>query len=172
MAFRRKQDIGSGEIFSFEKVGQKITGYYLGTFDHEGNYGPTKKHVFKTEKGIKVVFGQTHLTQLLEGEEKGKLVQVTYVSDKKMKKGNPMKMYTLDIDDEQALDPNEIPDSVEEAVEPEDDYADDEPAEDEDDAPPADEVKTAPARNLQAKGSSASSAERAKEILNRRRAAS
>lgn len=114
MAFKRKTDTGSGEQFKFERVNQKLTGYYLGSFDHDGEYGPTKKHVFKTPKGIQVVFGQTHLTQLLDGERPGPLMQVTYTGDKKTGKGKPMKQYTLDIDADQMLDSDEIPASSDE----------------------------------------------------------
>lgn len=152
MAFRRKQDVGSGDQFKFEKVGQKLQGHYLGSFDHDGKYGPTKKHVFKTTKGIKVVFGQTHLTQLLEGEAAGPMMIATYVGDKKVQKGNPMKEFTLDIDPDQVLDADELPDAIEAATEPEDydtgDAEADEPAEVEDEEEPMDEVKTAPAKSL------------------------
>lgn len=154
MAFKRKTDTGSGDQFKFEKVGQSLTGFYLGSFDHEGNYGPSKKHVFKTPKGVKVVFGQTHLIQLLEGEKPGQLMKITYAGDKKLKKGNPMKEYTLDIDDEQMLDADEIPDGIDNAEEPEsyDEPAasneDDTPVEEAEEEQPMDEVKTAPARTL------------------------
>lgn len=173
MAFRRKQDTGSGEQFKFEKVGQKLTGYYLGSFDHDGEYGPTKKHVFKTAKGLKVVFGQTHLTQLLDGEKPGQLMQVTYSGDKKMKKGNPMKEYTLDIDDEQVLDADEIPDQNDDSSSGDEDLfedpsqEDDEPAEVEDEEEPMDEVKTAPAKTL-AKAAVSSTKSAVNEILARR----
>lgn len=169
MAFRRKQDVGSGDAFKFEKVGQSLTGFYLGSFDHDGEYGPSKKHVFKTPKGLKVVFGQTHLTRLLEGEAAGTLMRVSYTGDKKMKKGNPMKEYSLEIDDEQKLDADEIPDQVEEAIEPEEySQAEDEPTEVEEEEAPMDEVKTAPAKPLAVtKTNPAATKARLDAILNR-----
>ncbi len=176
MAFKRKTDTGSGDQFKFETIGQKLTGYYLGSFDHDGEYGPTKKHVFKTQSGLKVVFGQTHLTQLLDGEKAGTLMRVTFSSEKKAKKGNPMKMYDLDIDTDQVLDASEIPDSSENAEEQEDEvaagqYEDDAPIEEEEETPPMDEVKTAPAKNLAARTVTPDRKAKVDEILNRRRPA-
>lgn len=172
MAFKRKQDTSSGDLFKFETVGQQLTGYYLGSFDYDGEYGPTKRHLFKTKKGTKVVMGQKHLTDLLADEKPGVLVQVTYESDKKVKKGNPMKVYTLDIDDEQTLSADEIPSEIESAEEP-DNYDDTEPTEVEEEEEQLDEVKTAP-KPIAAAAKAPSPAARAKvnEILNRRRAAS
>lgn len=171
MAFKRKADVGQGEVFKFEKIGQQITGFYLGSFDHAGNYGPTKKHVFKTPKGVKVVFGQGHLTQLLEGEAPGQLMQITYAGDKKLKKGNPMKEYTLDIDADQTLDADEIPGELEASSEPEEYESpeSDEPTEVEEEEEEMDTVKTAPARSLAApKAQPAVTKSRVNEILAQR----
>lgn len=124
MAFKRKVD-GNGEQFKFENIGDSLTGVYLGSLDHEGNYGPTKKHLFKTEKGVKVVFGQKHLSDMLEGERTGTLMRITFESEKKGKKGNPMKMYTLDIDDEYLASDDEVAAGVQEATtEENEDYED------------------------------------------------
>jgi hypothetical protein len=116
MAWNRKSDT-SGEQFKFENKGQQLTGYYLGSVDHEGDYGPTKKHLFKTQEGVKVVFGQKHLTDLLAGETVGVLMRVTFSDTKKGKKGNPMKIYTLDVDPDQRLDAVELVDAAESADE-------------------------------------------------------
>jgi len=171
MAFKRKTDTSGGEQFKFENAGDSLTGYYLGSPDFEGEYGPTKKHLFKTKKGIRVVFGQTHLTQLLEGEKPGCLMQVTYTEDKKMKKGNPMKCYTVDIDDEQKLDASEIP-TTDDAEEPNYEAAgDDEPAEEAEEETPMDEVKVAPPAKKAAPAAPAKSAPKKSitEILAERR---
>lgn len=132
MAFERKKDSGGGEVFKFENPGDTLTGFYLGSEDHTGEFGPTKKHVFKTETGTKVCFGQTHLTQLLADEEPGYLMIVTFDSTKKTGRGKPMKVFTLDIDKDQKAA------GVEAAS------FEDEPIEDD---IPADEVKTAPAKS-------------------------
>lgn len=142
MAFIRKQDNGGGEQFKFEKQGQTLTGWYLGSFDHTGDFGPTKKHLFKLQTGqIKVVFGQTHLTQLLcdavDPIPTGALVQVTFSESKKMKKGNPMKMYTVDVDADSICSVDDLAAVSRES----DDYSDES-----DDETQADEVITAPAK--------------------------
>lgn len=154
MAFIRKQDGGGGSIFKFETKGQSLTGVYLGSVDFEGDYGPTKKHSFKTEDGIKVVFGQAMLTDLLQGEE-GKLVLITYASDKASKKGRPTKMYTLDVDSEYEASEDDM------AA-----YAED-PSEQDD--TPADEVVTAPASNkLAGRAPGASQKATVAALLNRK----
>ncbi len=171
MAFKRKTDTTSGEQYKFDAVGQQLTGYYLGSHDHDGDYGPTKKHLFKTAKGVKVVFGQRHLTDLLAGEAIGTLMQITYVGDKKMKKGNPMKQYTLDIDTDNTLDSDEVTAAQEASQESEEGGTagfDEEPSEIEDEEPPMDEVKTAPVKKLVASANAAAAKTRVQEILSKR----
>lgn len=167
MGFKRKTDTSGGEQFKFETIGQKLTGFYLGSVEHNGEYGPTKKHLFKTKQGIKVVFGQTHLTSLLEGEVPGSLMLVTYESNKKVRKGNPMKMYTLDIDVDNQLDSSEIVAGVDAATSQEqDEYSD----ESEDIS--IDEVSTAPAKSLpRAAAPSAAARAATNDLLNRNRRA-
>jgi hypothetical protein len=106
MGFKKKIDTGQGEQFKFEKIGDQLEGYYVGSFDFEGDYGPTKKHCFQTSEGLAVVFGQTHLTQLLEGVEPSVLVRITLEGEKKpTKKGRrPMKLFGLEYDEEQRMD--------------------------------------------------------------------
>lgn len=148
MAFRRKEDTSGGEQFKFENINQSLTGFYLGSFEHVGDFGPTKKHLFKTSKGIKVVFGQAHLTSLLAGESIGSLMRVTFTGEKRTKKGSPMKEYSLEIDDTQKLAPSELPDTEAEDGATESDEWDG-PAEDlnEEDETPMDEVKAPVAKN-------------------------
>lgn len=157
MAMKRKADGGNGEQFKFETIGQSLKGIYVGSQEITGQYGPSIKHLFKTEKGLKAVFGQTHLTQLLQGEE-GKLVEATYVKDKPSKRGRPMKSYTLDIDTDYQASSEEL------AA-----YAgDDEPVEDDEDVQP-DEVKTEQVkRSVSAAAPSAASRDRVKALLNGR----
>lgn len=167
MAFKKKQDVTSGEQFKFENEGDTLTGYYLGSFAHEGDYGPTKKHLFKTEKGIKVVFGQTHLTQLLEGEPQGILVRVTYENSKKMRKGNPMKMYALDIDSECVLDGVSVSNSVSDA-----NTGSDEEEDDVSNYEQEEEVHTAIAKpTLSAKAPNAAQQQKVNDLLARTRSA-
>jgi hypothetical protein len=100
MAFIRKTDSGGGDTVKFNAVGDSVTGIYLGAQDYpDGKFGPTVKHIFNTKKGIKVVFAKSNnqITQLLGGEE-NKLVCLTFSGTKNTGKGNPMKLYTLDVD--------------------------------------------------------------------------
>lgn len=162
MAFVRKEDTGSGEQVKFENFGDSLTGIYLGSFEHEGKFGTTSKHLFKTDKGIKVVFGQRHLTELIAGTPIGSLVRVTYEKNKKVNKGNPMKMYTLDVDDGGIADAE----TVIEALESLEDAGDVE-----DEEVPADEVKTAPAKTKPtATAPTAAQRASAQSILSRHRA--
>lgn len=165
MAFKRKEDTGGGEEFKFDKKGKSLTGIYMGSSDFKGKFAPTKKHIFKTESGIKVVFGQSHLIQLLADEQPGILVCITYVKDKPSQKGNPMKVYTLDIDDEFRADEDEIAEAVDAANS---DEQDDEPEEDEEELA-ADEVKTEPVKTRPAaKAPTKSSTSRVQELLAKR----
>lgn len=122
MAFKKKIDIGNGEQFKFEQKGQALEGYYVGSFDHVGDYAPTKKHIFQTDKGLQTVFGQTHLTQLLEGISPGCLVRVTLTGTKKLKKGNPMKLYELEYDEDQTMDVDAVAASSSQVADEEESY--------------------------------------------------
>jgi hypothetical protein len=136
MAFERKVDSGGGDVVKFEKPGDSVTGFYVGSQPFpEGKFGPAIKHILKTAKGMKVVFAKegSALDQLFSGED-GNLVRVTFASTKPSGKGNPTKIYTLDVDKEQTLDPAEMATS-------ESTY-DDEPSEDEEET----EVTTSPAK--------------------------
>lgn len=147
MAFERKADTTQGEVFKFENPGDSITGYYLGSVDHEGDYGPTKKHVFKTPKGVKVCFGQRHLSDLLSDETPGFLVRVTFESTKKTGKGKPMKVFTMDVDRDQRTEEGLLDAASDDSSSIT--YGDD-PVEE----TPFDEIKTAPAKSYPAPASS------------------
>lgn len=134
MAFKKKLDSGSGEVVKFDSIGQSITGYYGGSFDYQGDYAPTKKHLFKldTDGTLVVVFGQTHLIGLLEGIVPGTLVRVTHtgVAPAKKKGQHPMKLFEVEYDDENVIDPSDMQASAEDNGEPdyEQEAAEEEPA--------------------------------------------
>lgn len=132
MAFKRKQDGSNGEAVSFETKGQAVKGVYLGSADFVGKYGPSVKHIFKTESGIKIAFGTKVMNELLNGET-GKLVILTFTGTKPSGKGNPTKLFSLDIDDTYQASDEELAEA--EAA------MDDEPTEDDDIS--MDEVVTA-----------------------------
>jgi hypothetical protein len=100
MGFTRKADAGGGEFVKFGTVGDSITGIYLGAQDRANSkFGPSKNHMFNTKNGVKVVTAKegSQIEQLLSGED-NKLVKLTFSGTKDTGKGNPMKLYTLDVD--------------------------------------------------------------------------
>lgn len=112
MAFKQVTDSGGGDIIKFDKVGTTVTGIYLGSEDWpEGKFGPTVKHIIKTETGIKVALFKegSQPGKLFNQALPGQLIQLTFASTKASKGGgNPMKLYTLGIDDSYAASPEEV----------------------------------------------------------------
>lgn len=90
--FKVKPSGSGGETFRFTEIGQQLVGVYLGSRDHTGDFGPTKKHLFNTEDGAKVVFGQKVLMDELTTSEVGHRLRITYTADKKR-----MKLYEIAI---------------------------------------------------------------------------
>ncbi len=100
MAFERIFDASNATPFKFEGKGAVLEGYFMGSFDYQGDYGPTKKHVFQTKRGAEVVFGQRNLMQQLPSVKAGTMVRITYTGDlNSTKKGRqPMKLFTIEHD--------------------------------------------------------------------------
>ena len=102
MAFEALFDASNGTPFKFEDKGTVLEAYYMGSFDYEGDYGPTKKHVFKLEHddSAVVVFGQRSLMQQLPEARVGAMLRITYTGDKPAaKKGqHPMKLFKIEQD--------------------------------------------------------------------------
>lgn len=101
MGYKPMFDASNASPFNFVAVGDTLEGYYMGSFPHEGNYGPTQKHIFKDLKtgAALCVMGQTHLKQQLTSATKYACYKVTYVGlqdSSKVKKGKqPMKMFDI-----------------------------------------------------------------------------
>lgn len=135
MAFKPVADSGGGEIIKFDRPNTQVTGIYLGKQDFPtGKFGPTTKHMFKTETGIKVAFFKDNSQpgNLLSNATPGQLVRLTFTGTKPSKGGgNPMKLYALEIDEDFVASADDV------AVETADEY-------DNEDDTPADEVVTAP----------------------------
>lgn len=111
MAFKRKVDSGGGDVVKFEKIGDSVQGTYLGAqLDPNGKFGPALKHVLSTPKGTKVIFSKpnSQLSSLLMGEE-GRDVIITFENTKASGKGNPTKIYAIDIDDAPPIPKDELP---------------------------------------------------------------
>lgn len=135
MAFTRKTDSGGGEVVKFVNVGDKVTGVYVGSQPHpEGKFGPSVKYIFNTKAGMRVAFAKEggQIGNLLAGED-GKLVCLTFSGTKNTGKGNPMKLFTLDVDADYVASEEELS------------AGNDEP-EDDEDGPAMDEKTTAAAK--------------------------
>lgn len=122
MAFERVFDASNGSVYKFEQVGDILEGYFMGSFDYEGDYGPTKKHTFKTEKGPVVIFGQRSLMQQLPSVKPGVMVRITYANDlpPKKKGQSPMKLFTIEQDKKNTTEVTGEADSTYDASESQD----------------------------------------------------
>lgn len=100
MAFETVFDAGNATLFKFETVGQVIEGYYMGSFPFEGDYGPTKRHVWNTPAGAIAVIGQKNLIDVLPTIKPGTMMRVTYTGDlpPKKKGAHPMKLFKFQQD--------------------------------------------------------------------------
>lgn len=129
MAFKKQTDKGQGVQFVFDGEGSSLTGYYLGSFDFEGDYGPTKIHMFKNEDGVHSIFGQKQLMSLLADltDKVGCNMRITYVGEKPNKKKgfHAMKLYELEYDEEDRMDDADLSEAAEAAQSQSD--GDDEP---------------------------------------------
>lgn len=103
MAFETLFDASNATPAKFEKFGDQVEGYYMGSFPYEGDYGPTKKHIFSGNAGAVVVFGQKHLIDLLPTVKPGTMVRVTYVDDKPTKR-QPMKLFKIEQDKKNTIE--------------------------------------------------------------------
>lgn len=106
MAFEKLFDASNAAPFKFESKGTVLEGYFMGSFEHNGDYGKTKKHIFKTAQGAVVVFGQTNLMQQLPSAVVGAMTRITYKDDKLSdKKGrHPMKLFEIEQDKKEKID--------------------------------------------------------------------
>lgn len=86
MAYKTKFDGSTNEAIQLGGINPKtqkenptsIEGYFLGTRDTDGEYGPGKLHIFQTEKGTVGVWGKARLNGLLTSELVGQMVLVTF----------------------------------------------------------------------------------------------
>lgn len=83
-----------------------IEGYYLGFRQVESSKaksGFTKLHVFQIPKGTIGVWGRTDLDRKLSTASLGVMTRVTYTGMKETK-NNPMYMYKVEVDSDNAID--------------------------------------------------------------------
>lgn len=102
MAFEK---LSEKKSVKFEKQGDVFEGYYIGSLEFEGKYGPTTKYGFVTAKGErKDIIGQKFLKGLLPDAVPGLMTRVTFTGYKPSGKGNPTKTYEV------AQDPDNVKD--------------------------------------------------------------
>ncbi len=164
MGFEKVFDAQNGTVFKFEEKGAVLEGHYMGSFDFEGDYGPTKRHVFSTDQGAVIVIGQRHLIQTLPTIKVGTMVRITYDSDlpPKKKGQQPMKLFGFEQDKKNCIDVAEAEAAATEFGSTEPDELD-ETDPDADEPAPLDEAPPARAKPPQ-RAAQAPSAERQRAV--------
>ena len=93
----------SGQFFKFDTIGQVLRGRFVSyTIDKQGNFGPKDELVLRTKTGLVIHDCSAALKRILrEHEEKlpGKILTITFTEEKDIGKGNPMKVFEVDLDD-------------------------------------------------------------------------
>ena len=83
------------------EVGASIEGVYLKREVYKGNYGEVAKYVIETKDGEKwAVFGSASLGNQFTNIPEGSYVWITYKGEEQTKSGRPVKVYSVDYDDE------------------------------------------------------------------------
>ena len=186
MAFKKVQDLGCDKAISIgglnKKTGKKnptqLEGYFLGSRDIDNKLsatGKAKLHVFQTQNGTVGVFGKTDLDIKMATVTPGVMTRVTANGEVPTNKGNPMKKYLVETDEEQTIEVSEPTPSNEEAPEEaggaEEEYAEDDDALDEDDDVPVDEppAKRASPPKTPAAAPNAAHQDKVRALLNKPR---
>lgn len=93
----------SGQFFKFNAIGEVLRGRFVSyTIDRPGNFGPKDELVLKTKNGLMIHDCSAALKRILrEHEDKlpGKILTITFTEEKDVGKGNPMKVFEVDLDD-------------------------------------------------------------------------
>lgn len=119
MAIQRASKTGATP-FKFEDKGDTLKGYYLGTTEKTINDAPAKEHTYKTADGVVAVLGQSNILKQYEnnGITPGTYVELRFTGDHvKLSGGRKMKVYDVDYDKENTIDPSTV--SIEAAAEDE-----------------------------------------------------
>lgn len=82
-------------------AGATIEGKYLKKEVYEGNFGATEKYIIETPAGEKYgVFASASLTRQFKQVPEGAYVWITYQGEETTKNGRPVKVYTVEYDDQ------------------------------------------------------------------------
>lgn len=83
------------------KPGDTIEGRYVKTEIYNGNYGETEKFIIETPTGEKFgVFASASLSNQFQNVPEGSYVWIEYKGEETTKSGRPVKVYTVEFDDE------------------------------------------------------------------------
>ena len=83
------------------KPGDTIEGRYVKTEIYNGNYGETEKFIIETPAGEKFgVFASASLSNQFQNVPEGSYVWIEYKGEETTKSGRPVKVYTVEFDDE------------------------------------------------------------------------
>jgi len=110
------------EYFSFEKVGDKITGVYIGKIKNSvmDKWGKIKiEYIFKTKDGIKFVSGRNlskdgvqgvdyNILYDMQNKQPGTVMGLKFSEERDVKKGNLLKIITAFFPDKLTLEPDAV----------------------------------------------------------------
>lgn len=81
--------------------GATIEGVYLKKEIFKGKFGDTEKYVIETQEGEKLgVFSSASLANQFQNIPEGSYVWIEYKGEEISKNGRPVKVYSVDYDDE------------------------------------------------------------------------
>lgn len=117
MALEKAVRPSDTQPFKFENRGDTLKGYYMRTSEETINGSLVKKHVFKTQEGLKSVLGQADMyKQLIDNNCLKNYVEVTFTGNvQKLKGGRTMKLYDVSFDDQDTIGTShdeQIPDTA------------------------------------------------------------
>lgn len=81
--------------------GATLEGIYVKQELYQGNYGEAKKYIIEDREGTKwAVFASASLGNQFANIPEGSYVWITYKGEEQTKAGRPVKVYSVDYDDE------------------------------------------------------------------------
>lgn len=84
--------------------GATIEGYFEKTELYDSKYGETNKYIIKLEDGTKkAIFGSASLDAQFKNVPEGCYIWVEYKGEEQSKSGRPVKVYSVEYDDEKTL---------------------------------------------------------------------
>ena len=95
-------DNENSKYIKFDNIGEFVTGLYLKSETVAGKFGPRLEMTLRTKEGEKVVTCTKMLERIITSNLdsiRGKVLTITYVASKDIGKGNPMKVFDVDVRD-------------------------------------------------------------------------